>query len=106
MCWLHLLFEFCNHDEIMGNLEKHELAYVQWFHKRSHHRVNKILIVEITEKFDVIWAEGIYHPIHLIPKNCIILDLKTTAANHIASENYQEYYVNSYVDHHALTNCY
>ena len=65
-----------------------------------------MMIIELTEKFDVIWAEAIYHPIHLIPRFCIINDLKTTAANQITSDKYQEYYINSYVDHHSITNCY
>ena len=90
----------------MGNQELHELAYVQWFQKNSHHNLNQMVIVELTDKFNVIGVEAIYCPIHLIPKFKIIKDLKTTVANQIAADKYQEFYVNSYVDHHAYTNCY
>ena len=65
----------------MGNQELHELAYMQWFQKKSHQNLNQMVIVELTDKFDVIGVEKIYCPIHLIPKFEIIKDLKTTASN-------------------------
>jgi hypothetical protein len=103
---LHLLFQFYNHDESMENPVSYDLAYVQWYQKKSLHDVNQMMIVELLDKFDVISIEAIYRPIHLIPRFYVIKDLKTTARNHIAPDEYREFYVNSYVDHHAYNNCY
>ena len=65
-----------------------------------------MVVVKLTDKFDVIGIEAIYYPIHLIPKFKIIKDLKITAANRIAADEYQEFYINSYVDYHAYINYY
>lgn len=105
VCRLHLLFKFQDRD-ISENPEKHELAYVQWFQKKSHHKLNQMVMVELTESFSVISVESIYRPIHLIPKFDIQNDLKTTLANHKAPDNFREFYINSYIDRHAFINCY
>jgi hypothetical protein len=68
--------------------------------------MNQMVIVDITDKFNVISVDAIYCLMHLIPKFKIIIDLKTTAANCVPADKYQQFYVNSFVDHHTYTNCY
>ena len=86
---LCLLFKFYYHDDDMENQEVHNLAYMQWFCKKSHHNVNQMIIVDIMEKFNVIAAEAIYHLMHLIPKFKIVVDVKTAAENHVPANKYQ-----------------
>ena len=105
VCRLHLLFKFQDCD-ITENPEQYELAYIQWFQKKYHHKLNQMVIVELTEKFDVILIESIYCPIHLMPKFDIQNDLKTTIANHKSPDDFREFYINSYIDRHAFINCY
>jgi hypothetical protein len=105
VCRLLLLFKFQDRD-IEENPEQYELAYIQWFRKKSHHKLNQMLMVELTETFDVISVESIYHPIHLVPKFEIQDDIKTTVAHHKTSDDFREFYINSYIDQHAFINCY
>ena len=50
--------------------------------KKSYYKLNQIVIVELTEIFDVILVESIYYPIYLVPKFEIQDDIKTTVAHH------------------------
>jgi len=104
---LCLLFKFYyDRNESTENREAYELAYVQWFRKKPRHDINYMVIVELTDKFDVISVDDIYRPMHLIPKFEIAINLRTTTANRVDAEKYREFYVNSYIDYHAYNNCY
>ena len=105
VCRLHLLFKFQDRD-ITENPEQYELAYIQWFRKKSHHKLNHMVMVELTEAFDVILVESIYHPIHLIPKFDIQDNYKRKMAHREAPDDFQKFYINSYIDRHAFINCY
>ena len=61
VAWLCLLFKFFNHNEYMKNQESYDLMYIQWFKKISHHIVNQMMIVKISDKFDIIKAEITYY---------------------------------------------
>src|SRR5579871_3171215 len=85
---LCLLFKFFNCDEYMKNQESYNLIYMQWFKKISHHIVNQMMIVEISDKFDIIKAEVIYYSIHLILKFIAVGNTRTTWVNHKAADAY------------------
>jgi hypothetical protein len=59
VCRLHLLFKFRDPD-ILDNQELHELAYIQWFQKEKHHKLNQMIMIKLMEIFEVILVESIY----------------------------------------------
>ena len=65
-----------------------------------------MVIVELIEIFDIISVESIYCPIYLVSKFKIQDDIKTTVAHHKTSDDFREFYINSYIDQHAFINYY
>lgn len=96
-----LVARLCLLFTIIYKSQKISLAYVEWLDKTERHYLNNMQTVRITNRYNVISTQNIFRPIHLIPQ----FDQNTWKFKRCI-QDYDEFWVNHYIDRHAFVTCY